>query len=440
MSLLADWLDARRTFPGGLYLPDDKGRTARRPIRPLPLCGPLRVPLQRAADLPTRIGVRAGQRVAAGELLAEPAAPDSLPVHAPTAGQIQALTRAWLPRDGWLPAADLAPDRPADWHAAPLGAAPAPARTLEELRQASVFEPLWHRPLHAVLAQAGAARADHLVISAVETEPLLTADLRTLIEDQARIVQTIEQLAGLIEPRPARVSLAVCVRHRRVVRELRARVAHGAVRVVALNDKFPQDHPRLLSHVVARRRVPAIGSPLDAKVCVLSLAAVRAAADAVCDGRPSVSRVVTLAGDAVGEPENYLVPFGTPAQLLARAIARSAVTLVAGGLMTGVARTRRRGGRVGRLRRTERAVERRARGATPCVHCGWCIEDCPVGIDPVALFPLDLVPQIDARRAREARSCIQCGLCSYVCPAALPLAESLARTAVRLAWPPGESR
>jgi len=60
------------------------------------------------------------------------------------------------------------------------------------------------------------------------------------------------------------------------------------------------------------------------------------------------------------------------------------------------------------------------------VRCGWCQEDCPVGVDPQAL--LEITERHEPAQASRLRphACIDCGLCSYVCPAELPLAEAAA--------------
>ncbi len=68
----------------------------------------------------------------------------------------------------------------------------------------------------------------------------------------------------------------------------------------------------------------------------------------------------------------------------------------------------------------------------PCIRCGWCLADCPVGLDPPALLEAVEVRTDEHERIREIarlypHACVDCGVCSYVCPAGLPLAEGAAR-------------
>jgi electron transport complex protein RnfC len=67
----------------------------------------------------------------------------------------------------------------------------------------------------------------------------------------------------------------------------------------------------------------------------------------------------------------------------------------------------------------------RVHDAQACVRCGWCVEACPVGVDPSAL--MNLAEQFAVRRAAELspETCIGCGVCSYVCPAHLDLTRAV---------------
>jgi len=63
----------------------------------------------------------------------------------------------------------------------------------------------------------------------------------------------------------------------------------------------------------------------------------------------------------------------------------------------------------------------------PCVRCGWCQEDCPVGLDPQALLEIVECGALAEASRLYPHACIDCGLCSFVCPAELPLAEAAAK-------------
>jgi electron transport complex protein RnfC len=60
----------------------------------------------------------------------------------------------------------------------------------------------------------------------------------------------------------------------------------------------------------------------------------------------------------------------------------------------------------------------------PCIHCGYCVDACPLFLNPSQLGLL-------ARNAQYERmvqdfhlmDCFECGACAYVCPAHIPLVQ-----------------
>ena len=54
---------------------------------------------------------------------------------------------------------------------------------------------------------------------------------------------------------------------------------------------------------------------------------------------------------------------------------------------------------------------------SPCIHCGKCVEHCPMRLMPNKLS--DFAQKGDAESAEKYSilDCMQCGMCSYVCPA-----------------------
>ncbi len=59
-----------------------------------------------------------------------------------------------------------------------------------------------------------------------------------------------------------------------------------------------------------------------------------------------------------------------------------------------------------------------------CIRCGWCVEDCPVGLNPAELTDVAQRRRFDRAASLFAHACIECGLCTYVCPSQLPLADA----------------
>ena len=73
----------------------------------------------------------------------------------------------------------------------------------------------------------------------------------------------------------------------------------------------------------------------------------------------------------------------------------------------------------------------------PCIHCGRCVEYCPMGLNPTIYARAMNLDDPAERAERLDRAsinlCIECGCCSYVCPSARPLVENnrLAKAEIR---------
>lgn len=425
MSILQSLLGPKRGFDGGLFLPENKSVTARRPIEHLSVDGPLHVPLMATRDLLTQPIVSVGQQVLGGERLAEPIGPDSIPVHAPTSGKIVAIDRTWSPLDGYLPCAVLEPD----------GRDELTGRHIYWQNESFIVQIAAHgvlcrqprRAAHRVILDAVAAGATVLIVNAMETEPYLTSDLRTLVEQPGRIMDATCEVADAIGA--ARAIIALPYRHRRVVKNINWEGHGRQVEIATLANAYPQCHPTLLVKTLLDEEIEPGGDALDAGALVLPLATLRCIAEALIDDRPVTHAVMTVAGECVERPGTYRVAIGTPLRRLSERLGLKmpVVKAVVGGSMTGTAVVRADAVVTADMNGLLLLPSVERFNPLPCTHCGWCVEDCPVGIDPPSLMHLDSKPGCNEMERSELRACIDCSLCTYVCPSHLPLAETMKR-------------
>jgi electron transport complex protein RnfC len=62
----------------------------------------------------------------------------------------------------------------------------------------------------------------------------------------------------------------------------------------------------------------------------------------------------------------------------------------------------------------------------PCIHCGRCLDACPVFLNPQLLGSLAQVGRYEEMEATHLADCMLCGACSYVCPSNIPLSQMFA--------------
>ena len=148
---------------------------------------------------------------------------------------------------------------------------------------------------------------------------------------------------------------------------------------------------------------------------------------AVYEGMPLVRRVVTVTGEAVKNPGNYIVPIGTSFKYL---IEHS------GGLTEDVEKVIAGGPMMGRTQETLDVPVIKGVGAvlclqeqktvrgTECIRCGKCVEVCPMHLEPLYLYRYGKANRTDLLQSYNLVDCMECGCCSYTCPAKLPLVET----------------
>jgi electron transport complex protein RnfC len=68
---------------------------------------------------------------------------------------------------------------------------------------------------------------------------------------------------------------------------------------------------------------------------------------------------------------------------------------------------------------------------TACIHCGACVDACPVGLLPYLCEQLLRADEGEAIKRENIRNCISCGACSYVCPAGIDLSARIGKAAER---------
>ena len=422
-------------FHGGLVLEGRKAPSTRAPLAAVPLPERLLVPLQQHIGAAAEPVVEPGRRVLKGEPLARAVGYVSAPVHAPTSGTVVAVEPHPVPHPSGLsaPCVVIEPDGEERWHEACRGTADWHALAPEALRarvRAAGIVGMGGAgfPTHVKL-NPGPGRAVHtLVLNGVECEPYITCDdmlMRTRAEavlEGARIMQRIlgarRVLVGVEEDKPEALAAL--------------RAAAGGdpdLEVVAVPARYPSGGERQLIRLLTGLEVPSEGLPADVGIVCQNVGTAAAVRDAVVEGRPLISRIVTVTGGGVCAPRNLEVPVGTP---LAHAIAQAggytgeAARLIVGGPMMGfavrsdavpVTKT------VNCLLVAARGEVEPARDPRPCVRCGACAEVCPARLLPQQLYWYARAKDLDRVQDFKLFDCIECGCCALVCPSQLPLVD-----------------
>lgn len=423
------------TFPkGGVHPPDFKELTENLPIQVMPLPAELHLILGQHIGAPCTPIVAKRAVVGEGEIVAEVSKGLGVPLHAPAAGSVKTIGTSAHPIRVTAPSISLTVDQEAaprqwtytDWQ--DLSA----QELLQKVYDAGIvgiggagF------PTHVKLKPPADNPVDTLLLNGAECEPYITADHRTMIEKAGEIVEGARILLKILGVRKCFIGIENNKQDAIRVMTDAANAACGNecdIKVVSLQVKYPQGSEKQLIHAITGRKVPAMALPSAVGVVVHNVSTTRAVYEAVALGRPLIEKVVTISGRGISKPANLVVKIGTKVSDIVDfcgGVTGDLAKVVLGGPMMGFAVSTldipvtKTTSSV--LFLTEEEIDTRPLSA--CIRCGWCLEACPMGLEPkeIGIF-------VEANRPEQTEQfgvfeCFECGSCAYVCPAKRPLVQ-----------------
>ncbi len=417
---------------GGVHPEASKQRTAEHGITRLPLPNRLYIPLQQHIGEPAEPEVTVGQKVLKGQLLARSQGLISAPVHAPSSGTIVAIGNFPAPHPSGLPVCTITLETDGDdrWCDSIQGSddpfALTPQQIAERVGQAGVVGMGGATFPSAIKLNQGLQQPIHtLIVNGSECEPYLTCDDRLMRERPAAVIEGVRLTA--IALKVQRIVIAIEDNKLEALTAMRAAAtAMSDVEVIKVPSRYPMGWDKQLIRLITGQEVPHGARTASIGVCVHNVGTVYAVQRALRDGTPLVTRIVTVAGGAIGEPQNLEIPIGTLASELIEfcgGLKKKAARLVMGGPMMGqiiphdsVPMVKGSSGLLAlSLKEIDDGPER------PCIRCGRCVEACPVGLMPVEMAARLRVDDIEGARDYGVQDCIGCSCCSYVCPSKIPL-------------------
>ncbi|MEN8761034.1 MAG: electron transport complex subunit RsxC [Thiogranum sp.] len=424
----------RNTFEHGVHPQEHKELTCRLPIRRLPFAPTLIVPLAQHAGAPAVPLVKPGQEIVRGEPVARADGFVSVPMHAPATGVVDSIRLMPTARGPKTESIVINVYGGASQEVLYEAPRDVDSMTPDEIIQAvqdagmvglggAAF------PTHVKMKPPPEHKVDTLVVNGCECEPYLTCDHRLMLE------QTDDLLSGIHIVMRAlgveRAMIGVEDNKMDAVEAIAGRLADNSpVSVHAVKTKYPQGAEKMLIESLLGRRVPSGCFPSSVGAAVFNVSTLAQIGALLPKGHGVIERVVTVTGPGVRNPGNYLVPVGTPVRFLLEFAGSTpkANELILGGPMMGmsvasldVPVTKAVSGMVV-LEASD--TELRDRNVQPCIRCAYCVEACPMHLNPSTLGLLAAKGEYETM-AREfhLNDCFECGCCSYVCPANIPLVQ-----------------
>ena len=420
-------------IPGGIHPAERKELSNRTPIQQAPLPKRLTLPLNQHIGAPAEPVVAVGERVLKGQLIAAANGFVSVPVHAPTSGTVSFIGPQPYPHvSGMLaPAIVIDSDGLDEW----IALTPQPdyrhlesSALVELIRQAGISGLGGAGFPTAVKLNARPTQKIHtLIINGTECEPYISADDLLMRERANEMISGIDILVQLIQP--DQVLIGIEDNKPEAIAAVRSALNERSYQLKVFPTKYPSGGEKQLIQILTGVEVPSGGLPADIGMLCQNVGTCVAIHDAVMHGKPLISRITTLTGEALARPMNVEVLLGTPTgELLEFAgLNRSKLNrLIMGGPMMGftlpdfavpVIKT------TNCLLASTTAELPPPPPAMPCIRCGECAEACPASLLPQQLHFFAIGQEHEQLKAHNLFDCIECGACAYVCPSSIPLVQ-----------------
>ena len=445
-------------FDGGIHPQENKHQSTQTAIVTLPLPAQLIVPVGQHIGAPADVVIAVGDDVLKGQVIAQPKGFVSAAIHAPTSGKVTAIEQRELPHSSGLEGTCVVIDSDGEdqWLADIANGSHAiddyleadNSVLIERIRDCGITGMGGAGFPTSVKMAVKDKQIDTLIINAAECEPYITSDDMLMRErglEAIRGIQILMKLTaadncliGIEDNKPEAIKAMEDALHQ----------VHGEhhITVVTIPTKYPSGGEKQLIKILTGKEVPSGGIPASIGIVCQNIGTCEAIYRAVAEGKPLISRITTITGHSVEQPQNVEVLIGTPVKHLLEFAGfkqekslfqkfmsslnpspeDSKPRIIMGGPMMGFT-----------LSNDELPILKSSNCilapsqkelpandvASACIRCGLCTEACPADLLPQQLYWFSKAGELDKAEQHNIADCIECGACSYVCPSQIPLVQ-----------------
>lgn len=421
------------TFKGGIHPYEGKELSQDREISEYRPKGDVVISMSQHIGKPANPIVKPGDLVLKGQLIGEASGFISANVHSSVSGKVKAIENRLLANgtkakcivienDGQFN--DVEYEKP---------------KALESLTKEEIIDLVKKAgvvgmggagfPTNVKLMPKEPDKIDYIIVNGSECEPYLTSDYRRMIENPDILIDGLKVILKIFDKAKGVIAIednkpeAIKIISKLVENEER-------IEVKKLRTKYPQGAERMLIYAVTGRKINSSNLPADAGCVVDNVDTVFSIYRAVVLGKPLLKRVVTVTGDAIETPQNFLVNIGTSHMELIEAAGgfkAEPKKVISGGPMMGMAMS----SLDVPITKTSSAIlcfekdPLNDLNQTNCINCGRCVNVCPGNIIPTKLAKLSNKGDMEGFVKNDGMECCECGCCSYICPAKLDLTQAI---------------
>ena len=420
------------TFKGGIHPKDGKAMSKAKAIKTLTPKGEIVIPLIQHIGAPATPCVEVGDRVLVGQKIGEAAGFISANIHSSVSGTVKKIEPRMIASGAMVNSIIIENDDNYEEYTWEL-------KDYEDMSKEDIRAAIKEAgivgmggagfPTHVKLTPKDDDAIEYVIVNGAECEPYLTSDYRRMIEEPQVLIEGLKIVLSLFKN--AKGIIAIEDNKLDAITELKKLTKNeDNIQIKGVYTKYPQGGERALIYAVTGREVNSSMLPADVGCVVNNVDTMFAIYNAVINHKSLYSRVVTITGDAVTTPGNYLVPIGTSFNEVieaAEGFKRTPEKIIAGGPMMGVSvfttdiPITKGTSAILAFRKDQVAASKPG----PCINCGKCLEVCPGRVMPSRLATMAEHGDIEGFIDNYGMECCECGCCSYICPAKRNLTQSI---------------
>lgn len=422
------------SFDGGIKLIAYKGISTRTPIATITQTKQYIIPLQQHIGVISQVLVKLGEKVLKGQMLAKPGDLVSAAIHSPVSGVVTDITQHDIPHISGLPdqCVIIENDFNDEWvKRQPLG---------DRYNETSSHD------LRNIIRDAGIVglggatfptsvkqteiNIKTLLLNGVECEPYITCDDALMRERAQEILSGADIIGHIIKARQC--IIAIEDNKPEAIKAIQDAIDNdgtGFFQVQVVPTIYPSGGEKQLIKIITGKEVPKNRYPAELDILCHNVATAYSIYRTIYFAEPLISRITTVTGHGVVQPQNIEVLIGTP---MAHCIehcggyASDSDELIMGGPMMGFSLNSDNLPIVKAcncLLITAKAENTPREKHLPCIRCGKCVDVCPVRLLPQQLYWYASSKNNDRLIEHHLFDCIECGCCAYVCPSDIPLVQ-----------------
>ncbi|WP_418103102.1 electron transport complex subunit RsxC [Vibrio harveyi] len=420
-------------FPGGVHPAENKKQSNKTELVHAAIPSEIVLPLKQHIGKAGNLLIAVGDTVLKGQQLTASDSGFTVPVHAPTSGQVTAIEPRTVAHPSGLSelCAVITPDGNDAWcEKTPVAdyTQESADALIDVIRLAGISGMGGAGFPTAKKIQSGIARTEILIVNAAECEPYITADDKLMQEHADELIQGIEIVEHILKPKLTIIGIED--NKPAAIKALEQAAMNKDIVIRVIPTKYPSGGEKQLIKILTNKEVPSGAIPADIGILVQNVGSLYSIKRAVIDGEPVVNRIVTLTGKTFKQPRNVWTLLGTPVQALLDEFGYKAdkklQRLIMGGPMMGFTLPHaqvpitKTANCILAPKRREIASDQHE---MECIRCSQCAEACPASLLPQQLQWYAKSQEYDKLEELNLKDCIECGACAFVCPSEIPLVQ-----------------